>query len=182
MVVVGDCVPSQAEAKSKVFRFITPHGKWQIHSMFWDTWHMLNMFRGGQMVWINELDAKEIEVEDNDWVEVYNQNGISVVRAVVSPTMPRDSVFMYHSSERHINVPFSALARQRGASDLRGGNNNATTRIMMNPATMIGGYANWTYFLNYWGTSPSERDCAVLVRKMPLESGPKKVIYQEKDL
>ena len=182
MVVVGDCVPSQAEANSKVFRFITPHGKWQIHSMFWDTWHMLNMFRGGQMVWINEIDAEEIGVVDNDWVEIYNQNGISVVRAVVSPTMPRDSVFMYHSSERHINVPFSALARQRGASDLRGGNNNATTRIMMNPSTMIGGYANWTYFLNYWGTSPSERDCAVLIRKMPLESGPKKVIYQEKDL
>jgi nitrate reductase alpha subunit len=150
--------------------------------MFWDTWHMLNMFRGGQMVWINELDAKEIEVEDNDWVEVYNQNGISVVRAVVSPTMPRDSVFMYHSSERHINVPFSALARQRGASDLRGGNNNATTRIMMNPATMIGGYANWTYFLNYWGTSPSERDCAVLIRKMPLESGKQKVLYQDHEI
>ena len=67
-------------------------------------------------------------------------------------------------------------------SDLRGGNNNAPTRIMMNPATMIGGYANWTYFLNYWGTSPSERDCAVLIRKMPLEAGRKKVIYREEDL
>ena len=52
---------------------------------------------------------------------------------------------------------------------------------MMNPATMIGGYANWTYFLNYWGTSPSERDCAVLIRKMPLEKG-SKVIYREEDL
>ena len=50
------------------------------------------------------------------------------------------------------------------------------------PATMIGGYANWTYFLNYWGTSPSERDCAVLIRRMPLESGAKKVIYREADL
>ncbi|HEX7009922.1 MAG TPA: nitrate reductase subunit alpha [Phycisphaeraceae bacterium] len=182
MVQVGDVVLAQAEPGSKLFRFLTPHGKWQIHSMFWDTWHMLNMFRGGQVVWINDRDAQQMGVKDNDWVEIYNENGIAVVRAVVSHTVPRDTAIMYHSSERHINVPFSPLARQRGASDLRGGNNNATTRIMMNPATMIGGYANWTYFLNYWGTSPSERDCAVLLRKMPVLPGRKKVIYQEKDL
>lgn len=180
MVQIGDCQPARGEARSKVFRFVTPHGKWSIHSMFWDTWHMLNMFRGGQVVWLNIEDAREIDVADNDWVEIYNENGISVVRAVVSSTMPRDTAIMYHSSERHINVPFSALARQRKMSDLRGGNNNAPTRIMMNPATMIGGYANWTYFLNYWGTSPSERDCAVLIRKMPLENG--RVIYREEQL
>jgi nitrate reductase alpha subunit len=89
---------------------------------------------------------------------------------------------MYHSSERHVNVPFSSLARERGVSDLRGGNNNAPTRIMMNPSTMVGGYANWTYFLNYWGTSPSERDCAVFIRKKPMEKSGRKVIYQERDL
>jgi len=182
MVQIGDAQTSKMEANSKVFRFLTPHGKWSIHSMFSDTWHMLNMFRGGQTVWINHEDAAEIGVEDNDWVEVYNENGIVVARAVVSNTVPRDSAIMYHSSERHVNVPFSSLARERGVSDLRGGNNNAPTRIMMNPATMVGGYANWTYFLNYWGTSPSERDCAVFIRKKPLEKDGRKVIYQEKDL
>lgn len=179
MVKIGDCRPEENGSRAKVFRFLTPHGKWQIHSMFWDTWQMLNLFRGGQVVWLNQEDAREIGVADNDWVEIWNENGIAAVRAVVSGTMPRGSAIMYHSSERHINVPFSPLARERGASDLRGGNNNAPTRIMMNPATMIGGYANWTYFLNYWGTSPSERDCAVLIRKMPLEPGRTKVIYQE---
>lgn len=182
MAAIGDCNIDEQSETVKAFRFITPHGKWSIHSMFWDTWQMLNLFRGGQVVWISEDDAAAIGVEDNDWVEVYNENGISNVRAVVSSTVPNDMAIMYHSSERHVNVPFSPLARERGASDLRGGNNNATTRIKMNPATMIGGYANFTYFLNYWGTSPSERDCAVLIRKMPLSSGKKKVIYQEKDL
>ncbi|MDP6482209.1 MAG: molybdopterin dinucleotide binding domain-containing protein, partial [Acidimicrobiales bacterium] len=134
MVKIGDCSPSTAEANSKVFRFITPHGKWSIHSMFWDTWQMLNLFRGGQVVWINDEDAKEIDVKDNDWVEVYNENGICNVRAVVSGTIPRESVIMYHSSERHVAVPFSPLARKRAKSDLRGGNNNAPTRIMMNPS------------------------------------------------
>ncbi|MBI4408272.1 MAG: nitrate reductase subunit alpha [Gemmatimonadetes bacterium] len=181
-VALGDVDLDRAGPNAKPLRFLTPHGKWQIHSMFWDTWHMLNLFRGGQVVWLNELDAADIGVKDNDWVEVFNENGISVVRAVVSQTIPRDMCIMYHSSERHINVPYSPLARERGASDLRGGNNNATTRIMMNPSTMIGGYANWSYWLNYWGTSPSERDCVVLVRKMPLETGRKKVLYRERDL
>ncbi len=182
MVQIGDLNVADAAPDSKVFRFLTPHGKWSIHSMFWDTWHMLNMFRGGQVVWLSDLDAKDMGIEDNDWVEIYNENGIAVVRAVLSYTVPRDTAIMYHSSERHINVPFSSLARERGVSDLRGGNNNAPTRIMMNPSTMVGGYANWTYFLNYWGTSPSERDCAVLIRKKPLEADGRKVIYQEKDL
>ncbi|MBT4584715.1 MAG: nitrate reductase subunit alpha [Phycisphaerae bacterium] len=181
MVKIGDCSPSTAEANSKVFRFMTPHGKWSIHSMFWDTWQMLNLFRGGQVVWINDEDAAEIDVKDNDWVEVYNENGICNVRAVLSGTIPRESVIMYHSSERHVGVPFSPLARKRGMTDLRGGNNNAPTRVMMNPSCMMGGYANWTYFLNYQGPSPSERDCAVLIRKMPLAAGPKKVLYQDKD-
>lgn len=182
MMKIGDAPAKKMEPNSKAFRFLTPHGKWQIHSMFVDTWNMLNMFRGGQTIWINHEDATEIGVKDNDWLEVYNENGIVVARAAVSHTMPRDTVIMYHSSERHVNVPFSSLAREKGVSDLRGGNNNAPTRIMMNPATMVGGYANWTYFLNYWGTSPSERDCAVFIRKKPMEKDGRKVIYQEKDL
>ncbi|MFB6262751.1 MAG: nitrate reductase subunit alpha, partial [Bradymonadaceae bacterium] len=178
MASVGDCPPAKVTDDSKMFRFVTPHGKWQIHSMFWDSWHMQNMFRGGPVVWIGEDDARQLGIEDNDWVEVYNENGIIVARAVISQTMPDDLAIMYHMSERHVNVPFSDKAREEGASDLRGGNNNATTRIKMNPATMIGGYANFSYFLNYWGTSPSERDCAVMIRKMPDQD----VIYREEDL
>lgn len=182
MVAIGDIDLQTAEPNSKLFRFITPHGKWQIHSFFRDTWQMTNIFRGGPLVWLNDEDAKEIGVVDNDWVEMYSQNGIEVVRVVVSHTVPRDMAITYHQVERHVNVPFSKLAQKRGCSDLRGGNNNATTRIKMNPGTMIGGYAQFSYYINYYGTSPSERDDAVLIRKMPPEKGRKKVIYQEKDL
>ncbi|MBK5933649.1 nitrate reductase alpha subunit [Rhodovulum imhoffii] len=183
MVCIGDVSADDLKMKgAKLFRFITPHQKWGIHSMFHDSWQMMNMFRGGPTVWINDDDAKEIDVEDNDWVEIFNENGIQVARAVVSHTVPRDMSIVYHQTERHVNVPFSSLARERGATDLRGGNNNATTRIMMNPATMVGGYANWTYWLNYQGTSPSERDCAVLIRKKPPEADGRKVIYQEHEI
>ncbi|MBI2844174.1 MAG: nitrate reductase subunit alpha [Armatimonadetes bacterium] len=167
-VAIGDVALDELAPGSKVFRFLTPHGKWAIHSTFIDTWQMLSMFRGGPVIWMNPEDAAEIGVEDNDWVEAYSQNGIAVARAVVSQTMPRDSVIMYHSQERHVNVPLSKLAEERGLSDRRGGNNNAPTRIFQNPAYMIGGYAQISYSMNYWGTSPAERDMSVAIRKMPL--------------
>ncbi|MHA2611402.1 MAG: nitrate reductase subunit alpha [bacterium JZ-2024 1] len=182
MVALGDVHLQSAEPKSQLFRFITPHGKWQIHSSFRDHWPMMHMSRGGPTVWLNPEDAKEIEVEDNDWVEIYNQNGIEVVRAVVSHQVPRGMAITYHQVERHVNVPFSPLAKKLSCSDLRGGNNNATTRILMNPGTMIGGYGQFSYYINYWGTSPSERDHGVLIRKMPIAEGKKKVIYQEEEL
>jgi len=100
---------------------------------------------------------------------------------VVSQQVPKGMAITYHQVERHINVPFSPLAKKLNRSDLRGGNNNATTRILMNPATMIGGYAQFSYYINYWGTSPSERDHGVIIRKMPL--GPDgKPVYREEHL
>ncbi len=182
MVAIGDVRLDRAEGKSKLFRFITPHGKWQIHSSFRDHWPMLQMSRGGPTVWLHPDDAQEIDVKDNDWVEMYCENGIEVVRAVVSHQVPRNMAITYHQVERHVNVPFSPLANKLNRSDLRGGNNNATTRILMNPHTMIGGYAQFSYYINYWGTSPSERDHGVLIRKMPLAAGEKQVIYREEEL
>jgi nitrate reductase alpha subunit len=183
MVAVGDVRLDRAEQGSKLFRFITPHGKWQIHSSFRDHWPMLHMSRGGPTVWLNPDDAKEIGVEDNDWVELYCENGIEVVRAVTSHQVPKKMAVTYHQVERHINVPFSPLAKKRGCTDLRGGNNNATTRILMNPATMVGGYAQFTFYSNFWGPSPSERDHCVLIRKMPAPNvGNKPAIYREEEL
>jgi nitrate reductase alpha subunit len=181
MAAIGDINLQKAEAKSKVFRFITPHGKWQIHSSFRDHWPMMHMSRGGPTVWLNPDEAREIDVNDNDWVEMYCENGIEVARAVVSHQVPKGMAITYHQVERHVNVPFSPLAKKLNASDLRGGNNNATTRILMNPHTMIGGYAQFSYYINYWGTSPSERDHGVLIRKMPLTKN-KRPIYREEEL
>ncbi|MBI2303864.1 MAG: nitrate reductase subunit alpha [Chloroflexi bacterium] len=169
--------PKGLEPNSKVFRFLTPHGKWTIHSTFWDNLWMQRLFRGGQVVWINPQDAGEIGVQDNDWLEAYSQMGIIVARAAVSHQVPRGSAIMYHMSERNLNIPFSKLAQEKGASDWRGGNNNAPTRIQMNPSYMVGGYAQCTYYINYWGPSPAERDMVIAIRKMPLEKG-EKVRYQ----
>jgi nitrate reductase alpha subunit len=171
-LALGD-LPKDLAPGSKIFRFSTPHPKWGIHSTFQDNLRMLTLFRGGPHVYMNPQDAKEIAVNDNHWVEIYSNHGIAVCRAITSPRVPRGWIIMYHGSERNVNVPVSKLAIEKGKSDILGGNNNAPTRILPKVLWVVGGYAQLSYFLNNHGTSPSERDMIVAVRKLPLIKGEK---------
>ena len=49
---------------------------------------MLTLFRGGGMLWISREDAEVLGIRDNDWVEVYNRNGVLACRAAVSHRIP----------------------------------------------------------------------------------------------
>ncbi|UOF92067.1 nitrate reductase subunit alpha [Fodinisporobacter ferrooxydans] len=141
-------------------RYLTPHGKWNIHSMYQDNLHMLTLFRGGPNVWINHKDAEQAGIKDNDWLEVYNRNGVVTARAVVSHRMPRGTLYMYHAQDRHINVPGSTITKDRG------GTHNSPTKIHLKPTQMIGGYAQLSYGFNYYGPIGNQRDLYVKVRKM----------------
>lgn len=143
-----------------VLRYLTPHGKWNIHSTYQDNQHMLTLFRGGPTVWLSNLDADEHEIDDNDWLEVYNRNGVVNARAVVSHRMPKGTMFMYHAQDKHIQMPGSEITEQRG------GSHNAPTRIHMKPTQMVGGYAQLSYGFNYYGPIGNQRDVYVAVRKM----------------
>ncbi|MBT2570126.1 nitrate reductase subunit alpha [Planococcus sp. ISL-110] len=145
---------------SLVLRYLTPHGKWNIHSTYQDNQHMLTLFRGGPTVWINNEDAKAHDIDDNAWLEVYNRNGVVTARAVVSHRMPRGTMFMYHAQDKHIQVPGSEI------TDTRGGSHNAPTRIHMKPTQMVGGYAQLSYGFNYYGPIGNQRDEYVAVRKI----------------
>jgi nitrate reductase alpha subunit len=145
---------------SLVLRYLTPHGKWNIHSMYQDNLHMLTLFRGGPTVWINNDDASAHDIQDNDWLEVYNRNGVVTARAVVSHRMPKGTMFMYHAQDKHINVPGSEITKDRG------GSHNAPTKIHVKPTQMVGGYAQLSYGFNYYGPIGNQRDLYVAVRKM----------------
>ncbi len=143
-----------------VLNFITPHQKWGIHSTFTDNLLMLTLSRGGTIVWISEEDAASAQIEDNDWVEVYNINGAITTRAVVSQRIKPGTAFMYHAQEKLINIPGSEI------TGTRGGIHNSVTRTVVKPTHMIGGYAQFSYGFNYYGTIGSNRDEFVIVRKM----------------
>lgn len=147
-------------SKQVVLNWITPHQKWGIHSTYSDNLLMLTLNRGGPVVWMSEIDAKKIDVEDNDWLELYNTNGAIVARAVVSQRVPEGMSMMYHAQEKTMNTP---MAKTTGG---RGGIHNSVTRAVVKPTHMIGGYAQLSYGFNYYGTVGSNRDEFVVVRKM----------------
>lgn len=141
--------------------YLTPHGKWHIHSTYGDTHRMLTLSRGCEPVWMNPEDAAEIGVADNDYVEVHNDHGVVCTRAVVSHRIPRGVCIIYHSPERTINVPKSNLRGGR-----RAGGHNSLTRVRLKPNLMVGGYGQFTYAFNYWGPTGVNRDTTVRIRKM----------------
>ena len=140
--------------------FITPHQKWGIHSTYSDNLHMLTLTRGGPVIWLSEDDAKRGGIVDNDWVELFNANGAIAARAVVSQRVNNGMVLMYHAQEKIINTPGSEI------TGTRGGIHNSVTRVVLKPTHMIGGYAQYSYGFNYYGTIGTNRDEFVLVRKM----------------
>jgi nitrate reductase alpha subunit len=122
---------------------------------------MLTLSRGSTPCWINDRDAEELGIEDNEWVEVHNDNGVVVTRAVVSARIPPGICMIYHSPERTIGVPKSPLRKNR-----RAGGHNSLTRTRLKPVLMVGGYGQFTYHFNYWGPTGVNRDTFVLVRKL----------------
>lgn len=150
----------EGSSPSKLLNLITPHGKWSIHSTYSENHRMMTLSRGGYPVWLNEKDAAELGIKDNDWVEVSNDNGVFVQRSIVSARIPAGTVFIYHATERTVGIPKSP---SRGK---RAGMNNSLTRARLKPVLMSGGSAQFTYAFNYWGPTGVNRDTYVFVRRI----------------
>ncbi len=143
-----------------MFNYITPHGKWSIHSTYSENDRMMTLSRGGYPVWLNNKDAARLGIVDNDWVEVYNDNGVFVQRCTTSSRIPSGTVFVYHATERTVGIPISPRRKNRA------GMNNSLTRTRLKPVLMSGGYAQFTYAFNYWGPTGVNRDTFVYVRRI----------------
>lgn len=142
-----------------VLNFLTPHQKWGIHSSFTDNQIMLTLSRGGPTIWISEQDARTLKIEDNDWIEAFNVNGGLAARAVVSQRVKPGTAMMYHSQDKTVNTPGSEVTGTRGI-------HNSVSRIVVKPTHMIGGYAQFSYGFNYYGTVGGNRDDFVVIRRL----------------
>lgn len=158
---VADMVTCPRDGRNIVLNYLTPHGKWQMHSTYYDNLRMLTLSRGMGGAWLNPTDAIAIEVEDNDWVELHNDHGVVVTRAIVSARIPQGICIVFHSTERTISVP---KAPARGGR--RAGSHNSLVRMRIKPMLLMGGYGHLTYSFNYWGPTGVNRDTYVLVRKL----------------
>jgi nitrate reductase alpha subunit len=160
----GDLERTPSDGKSLVLNYLTPHGKWHIHSTYGDNLRMETLSRGIEPIWINDDDAAAIGLNDNDWVEVLNDHGVVVTRACISARIPRGITVIYHATERTIGNPMSS-ERKKDGRPRRGGGHNSLTRVRLKPLFMIGGYAQFTWAFNYWGPQGVNRDTYVVVRK-----------------
>ncbi|MCF8371696.1 MAG: nitrate reductase subunit alpha [Bacteroidales bacterium] len=157
----GELKNSVATGNAKVLNVLTPHGKWHMHSTYGDTLRMLTLSRGTEPCWLSELDAEAMGIKDNDYVEVFNDNGVYVTRAVVSARIPKGVCIVYHAPERTYQM---AKSPERG--NRRGGVHNSLTRIHLKPNLLMGGYGQFTYHFNYWGPVGVNRDSHVIVKKI----------------
>lgn len=69
---------------------------------------MLTLSRGRPIVWISEADARELGIEDNDWIEAFNANGALTARAVVSQRVPPGMTMMYHAQADYEHSGFGS--------------------------------------------------------------------------
>lgn len=159
--VYGDLRETWKQGKAKALNYLTPHGKWHIHSTYMENLRMLTLSRGIEPCWLSEVDAEELGIKDNDWVEVHNDHGVYVTRAVVSSRIPPGICIVYHVPERTVGIPKSQLRGNR-----RGGGHNSVTRIHLKPNYLNGGYGQFSYHFNYWGPVAPQRDTHVIVKKM----------------
>ncbi|QQS62258.1 MAG: nitrate reductase subunit alpha [Chitinophagaceae bacterium] len=144
--VYGDLRETWKNGKAKALNYLTPHGKWHIHSTYMENLRMLTLSRGIEPCWLSEVDAEELGIKDNDWVEVHNDHGVYVTRACVSSRIPPGVCIVYHVPERTVGIPKSQLRGNR-----RGGGHNSVTRIHLKPNYLNGGYGQFSYHFNYWG-------------------------------
>lgn len=156
-----DLVQTPVDPGALTLNYLTPHGKWHIHSTFGDTPRMMTLSRGCEPVWLNDRDAERAGIADNDWVEAINDHGVVVTRACVSARIPKGLCFIHHATERTLGVPKSP-----GRGNRRAGAHNSLTRTRLKPLLMIGGYAQFTYAFNYWGPPGVNRDTWIQVRKI----------------
>ncbi len=157
----GDLVKTEAGSNMKILNYLTPHGKWHIHSTYGDNHRMLTLGRGMVPIWLSEKDADELQVKDNDWVEIFNDNGVYSARVCVSSRIPAGLCFVYHSPERTYSTPKTEIRDKK-----RSGGHNSLTRVRLKPNLLLGGYGQFTYHFNYWGPVGVNRDTYVVIRKM----------------
>jgi len=157
----GDLKETMKEGEALVLNYLTPHGKWHIHSTYMENLRMLTLSRGCEPCWLSEVDAKKLGIKDNDWVEVYNDHGVYCTRAVVSSRIPRGVCIVYHVPERTTGIPKSQVRGNK-----RAGGHNSVTRIHLKPNYLAGGYGQFSYHFNYWGPIAPNRDTHVIVKKM----------------
>jgi nitrate reductase alpha subunit len=136
------------------YPLLTTGGKtrWSIHSAWRDSETMLRLHRGEPFILLAPKDAAARQIQDHDWVEVFNDIGSFIVRAKTTPAVQPGQTLMYHAWE---NYQFP------GKGDM-----NHVSPSPINPVELAGGHPHLRsgYFMGQ--ASSFDRDTRIDVRKV----------------
>ncbi len=138
-------------------RWITPHGRWSIHSTYRDCKFQLRMQRGRPIVYLSPAEAAARGLVDNDPVEIFNAHGSVVAHLCISSRLPNGMAQMYHGWESYMLKNALNIAFKNGWQ--------GPVTIRIKPTQLIGGYGHVNFRLNYWGPTGNQKDTRVEVRK-----------------
>jgi nitrate reductase / nitrite oxidoreductase, alpha subunit len=158
----ADLMFSKEAGPTKMLNYLTPHGKWHIHSTYGDNERMTTLSRGCEPLWISERDAAEL--------------GIAGQRLGRGPQRQRRGGHAGGGQRPHpardlhpVSLAGADVlgAQVAAAGHRRAGGHNSLTRVRLKPNLMAGGYGQFTFHFNYWGPTGCNRDTHILVRKLP---------------
>lgn len=78
------------------------HPRWSIHAINTTNPIILETTRGHPTVSMAPVDANSLDIEENDWVEIFNDLGSLRVRARISPSVSPGQLVLYASWEQYL--------------------------------------------------------------------------------
>ncbi len=136
------------------FQISSGHNRWSIHSLNTANQLMLETHRGAPHVVINDQDAADLGVEDNEEVRVYNDQGEFFVPVLISPSAQPGQVVMYNGFE-----PYQ-FTDWKSPNDAEPG--------MIKWLHMAGGYGHLKYWGTQWQPCPVMRNTYASIEKIQL--------------
>jgi DMSO reductase family type II enzyme molybdopterin subunit len=134
------------------FEMTSGHNRWSIHSMNIVNSVIQETHRGRPHVVLNSDDALHLGIEDEEEVQIYNDMGVFIVPAKLSPSVRPGQVVSYNGWE-----PYQ-YRTWKGASDLEPG--------MVKWLHFAGGYGHLRYWTLQWQPVPFDRGIKVAVAKL----------------
>ena len=134
------------------FEMTSGHNRWSIHSMNIVNKLIQETHRGKPALEMNTDDARRLGIEDGEEVQIYNDMGVFIAPAKLSPAVRPGQVISYNGWE-----PYQ-YRTWKGASDVEPG--------MVKWLHLAGGYGHLRYWPLQWQPVPFDRGIRVGVAKL----------------
>ena len=154
-IEVGEQLPTHKDPPAAgghhPFTLTSGHTRWSIHSIWRDHALMLRLQRGEPVILINNEDARQRGIGDNDLVRVSNDVGAFVARALPTGAIHPGQVHIYHAWE-----PFQFH---------EGRSHQSIVPSPIKPTQLVGDYGHLKWGFAYWEPNAVDRDTRVDIAK-----------------